>query len=246
MRVVPREKESINETWLSDRDRFSYLGLKSPNRAGKPKIKRNGQWETVDWSTALKFVADGLAKVIKQHGAEQVAAFASASSTLEELYLMQKWMRALGVNNLDYRLQQVDFRDQDGLTTLNNNGIPYAALEEQQAVLLVGCNIHREVPLAGVRLRKAFRNGAEIHALNPVNYDFHFKLNSHVLVSPQEMPMALAKILAAITAENDNLPVEIQRLLIGLQVDESSKAIAKALCREKAAILTGALCQNHP
>ena len=47
MRVVPAECESLNEIWLSDRDRFSYLGLNSDDRQGKPKIKENGRWRTV-------------------------------------------------------------------------------------------------------------------------------------------------------------------------------------------------------
>ena len=76
MRVVPKEADSINETWLSDRDRFSYLGLAHPSRASEPMIKRNGQWEVVDWPTALSFAAEGLARVITQHGPEQIAAFA--------------------------------------------------------------------------------------------------------------------------------------------------------------------------
>src|SRR3990167_3182633 len=106
MRVVPKEHERINETWLSDRDRFSYLGLNSETRAHKPMIKQNGQWKTVDWQTALTFAATGIARVIKSHGAEQFAALASAFATLEEYYLLQKLMRGLGVENLDHRLQQ--------------------------------------------------------------------------------------------------------------------------------------------
>jgi NADH-quinone oxidoreductase subunit G len=53
MRVVPREKESINECWLSDRDRFSYEGLHSPDRLKVPMIKHNGNCCETDWKTAL-------------------------------------------------------------------------------------------------------------------------------------------------------------------------------------------------
>jgi NADH-quinone oxidoreductase subunit G len=79
MRAVPKENEAINETWLSDRDRFSYLGLKSKARSSEPKIKKDGQWETVDWETALRFAADGMSRIIKQHGTEQMAALATAN-----------------------------------------------------------------------------------------------------------------------------------------------------------------------
>ncbi|MBI2785682.1 MAG: NADH-quinone oxidoreductase subunit G [Legionella longbeachae] len=246
MRAVPRENETINETWLSDRDRFSYLGLNSQSRANQPQIKRNGQWETVDWETALKFTADGLARIIKQNGAEQVAAFASSSSTLEEMYLLQKLMRDLGVHNLDHRLQQVDFKDQDNQSTTPQSSLPYAEVEQQNSIILIGCNIDREVPLAGIRVRKAFRNGANIFAINPVDYEYRFDLSERFVISPLEMPMQLAKLTLALADNIDTLPEQVQKLLIGLEPDEATQRVAKALKKDKSCIITGALLENHP
>ncbi|MCA0404081.1 MAG: NADH-quinone oxidoreductase subunit NuoG [Proteobacteria bacterium] len=246
MRVVPRENEAINETWLSDRDRFSYLGLNSKNRALQPKIKKNGQWQTVDWETALKFAADGMSRVIKQHGAEQFAAFASPSSTTEELYLLQKMMREIEVQNIDYRVQQTDFRDQEHLPMMPTSSLKYNELDEQQAILLLGCNIHREVPLAGLRVRKAFRNGAKIFAINPVDYDYHFDISEKKIVSPLDMPAELAKLILALVRDVTLLPDPIQKLLLGFEADERIKNIAQSIVNTKATIITGALCENHP
>jgi NADH-quinone oxidoreductase subunit G len=246
MRVVPKENESINETWLSDRDRFSYLGLKSKFRASKPQIKRNGQWEVVDWETALKFTADNLSRIIKQHGGEQVAAFASSSSTLEELYLLQKLMREIGVSNLDHRLQQTDFKDQDSQTTTPVSSLTYSEIENQNTIVLIGCNIDREVPLAGIRVRKAFRNGAKIYAINPVDFEYHFTLQERFLISPLEMPMQLAKLLLALVGDLKTLPAEVQKLLVGLEIDEATKNVADSLKADKACLITGAICDNHP
>ncbi|MGL6036355.1 MAG: molybdopterin-dependent oxidoreductase, partial [Legionella sp.] len=246
MRVVPKENEQLNETWISDRDRFSYLGLNATSRAGKPQIKRNGLWETVDWETALKFTADGLSRVIKQNGPEQVAAFASSSASTEELYLLQKLMRELGVNNLDHRLQQVDFSDQEVQTITPESTIAYADIEKQNTLLVIGCNIDREVPLAGLRLRKAALNGAQVYAINPVNYDYRFTVTAQTVISPQEMPMQLAKLALALAPEPRALPEQAQKLLIGLEVDEATKSLATAIKQDKAAIVTGALCENHP
>lgn len=246
MRAVPKENDELNETWLSDRDRFSYLGLKSEARASQPKIKRNGQWETVDWSTALKFTAEGISRVIKQHGPEQFAAFASPSSTLEELYLLQKLMRELGVNNLDHRLQQIDFRDQNNQATMPGSTLKYAELDNQETILLLGTNIHREVPLAGIRVRKAFRNGAKVFAINPIDYEYHFDVAEKIIVSPQEMSMQLAKLVLAMTDDVSRLPEAVQKLLIGLEPDEETRIIAEALSKANATIITGALCENHP
>ncbi|KTD52321.1 NADH dehydrogenase subunit G [Legionella quinlivanii] len=246
MRAVPRENESINETWLSDRDRYSYLGLKSPNRLAQPLIKRNGQWEESDWETALKFAAEGISKLIKQHGPEQFAAFSSPSNTLEELYLLQKLMRELGVNNLDYRLQQSDFRDQHHLPTVKTNSMSYQEIENAQHILLVGCNIDREIPLAGLRVRKAFRNNANIYAINAVDYEYRFDLTARSIVSPQEIPMQLAKLVKLMIGDRPNVSQEIERLILGLEPEENLRQIGNGLTEGAAVILLGAISENHP
>ena len=54
MRVVPRANEEINETWIADRDRFSYEGLYTDGSRAKPMQSRiDGEWREVDWETAL-------------------------------------------------------------------------------------------------------------------------------------------------------------------------------------------------
>ena len=246
MRVVPKEDESINEMWLSDRDRFSYLGLHSLLRASEPMIRRNGHWEVVDWQTAITFAADGISRVIKQHGPEQFASFASSSSTLEEMYLLQKLMRELKVNNLDHRLQQTDFRDQDLQPIMPVNSFPYADLEKQNTVFLVGCNVDKEIPLAGIRVRKAFTNGANVYSLNLVDYDFHFNVAEKIIVSPQELPLQLASILASLIKDKDKVPESVLKLIVGLKADKKAKKIATSLRASDAVIVTGAVCENHP
>lgn len=92
-------------------------------------------------------------------------------------------MREIGVHNLDHRVQQVDFKDQDNQTTTPKSSLTYADIENQNSILLVGCNIDREVPLAGVRLRKAFRNGAKVYAINPVDFEYRFDLTERFIIS---------------------------------------------------------------
>ena len=63
MRVLPLENESVNECWLSDRDRFSYEGLNSVERLEKPMLRQDGRWREVDWPTALQYAAHALGTV---------------------------------------------------------------------------------------------------------------------------------------------------------------------------------------
>lgn len=245
LRVVPKENESINETWLSDRDRFSYLGLNSNARANEPLIKRNGQWESVDWQTALNFAVVGIKKTINDYGPEQFAAFAAPSSTTEECYLLQKLMRELGVNNLDHRLHQVDFRDQESLPVTLENSLAYECIEKQSQVLLIGCNIHREVPLAGVRVRKAASNGAKISAINPIDFDYHFELDNKLIVHPDVIPDTLAQMVKVL-GENQKLPAELTNLIKDVAVNDNVARIVENLKQENSLIITGALFENHP
>jgi NADH-quinone oxidoreductase subunit G len=246
MRVVPREDEALNEVWLSDRDRFSYVGVNAPKRAAMPKIKIKGQWQAVDWQTALQFTADGLLRLIDHYGPQQFAAFASASASVEEFYLLQQLMRHHGIHSVDHRLQQIDFRDDAAQPVMPESTLAYADIEQQDVILLLGCQLVREVPLAGVRLRKAVRAGAQLYVITPAYHDLHVKPTELCLVSPQDLPTQLAKLVVALTDDLSVLPEALQSLLFGFEPDESSQRIAQALKHSKAVVITGALIENHP
>ncbi len=85
MRVLPFENEDVNECWIADRDRFSYEALNSNERLTSPMIKQGGKWATVDWQTALEYVANGLKLIKSDHGAASIGTLASPHRTVEEL-----------------------------------------------------------------------------------------------------------------------------------------------------------------
>jgi NADH-quinone oxidoreductase subunit G len=143
MRVLPRDNEGINECWISDRDRFSYEALSGEDRLQHPMIKRKGVWQEAGWEEALQYVADGLRKIIDRHGVKEVGALASPSSTLEELYLLQKFMRGMGSGNIDHRLRQLEFSDDDVLPSFPWLGQTIDEFEANQAILLIGSNIRK-------------------------------------------------------------------------------------------------------
>jgi NADH-quinone oxidoreductase subunit G len=254
MRVVPKTHEAINETWLSDRDRFSYLGLNQKDaRLTEPMIKREGQWEVVDWQTALNFAAEGLSRVIETHGGEQCAAFSHPSATLEEMYLLQQLMRAIGVQNLDHRLHATDYRDQALQPMMPTSSLSYEALETQDAILLLGCNVLREVPLAGVRIRKAQQNGADLYTINTVDDALCAPITDAMILSPHEILqqlVALLKLLDTNKSESASevvLPEALKQLLPKKSSSNPSlQALMDALKQPKAVIVTGALIENHP
>lgn len=248
MRVVPKENEQLNETWISDRDRFSYLSINSPHRLLKPMIKEQGKWQETDWKTALKKASESLQHVIKAHGPESVAAFASPSSTLEELYLLQKLMRSQGVNNLDHRLHQIDFADQNAEPVAPVMPIPYADIEKQKAILLVGTHLNHEQPLANVRVRKAFLNGAKIMAINPIDYNFHYDLAEKMIDAPQHLPNHFAQVVKVFAAlSGKKLPKAMKAFFDAIDdiSEEASNMAAYLHNHQPAGLILGALAENH-
>src|SRR5262249_25452788 len=109
MRVLPFENPAVNECWLSDKDRFSYLGLGSEERLTAPMIKEGGEWKTVDWPTALEHVVTRLRAVVETSGTGALGTLVSPHATLEEMALAARFTRSLGSEHVDFRLRQTDF-----------------------------------------------------------------------------------------------------------------------------------------
>lgn len=247
MRVLPRENEAINELWLSDRDRFSYTALNHEERLQQPMIKQGSEWRQVDWETALAYAVDGLQRVKKVDGAEKIAALVSPSSTTEEMYLMQKMMRGIGSANIDHRLRQTDFSDQDRQPLFPSLGCSIADLETQEAVLLVGSNIRKDQPIAGHRLRKASRHGANIMCVNAADYPFNFPIEENIVVHPDLMTMELAAIAKALLGLTENtIPEGLSELLENVQAGDAHLTIARHLqTATNACVLLGTQAMSH-
>jgi NADH-quinone oxidoreductase subunit G len=244
MRVVPRENEEINEVWISDRDRFSYEGLYSEERATQPLV--NG--EVKEWDVALKTVSHGIKTVIEQQGAGSVGILVSPNATLEEMYLIQKIARGLGIANIDHRLRQGDFTNQDEAPVFPWLGMPLAALENLRSALLVGSNVRMEQPLAAHRLRKASNTGAQIMVINPREFDFRFPLAAKLIADPLTMVIALAGI-AKVVAELQQveMPASLSSLVAQVPVTETHSIMAEKLVKNPpGAVLLGNLATAHP
>lgn len=248
MRVLPRENEAINEVWLSDRDRFSYTGLHSEDRLGQPMIKQGDQWKVVEWQSALEYACEGLQRVIKHSGAESIGALASPSSTTEELYLLQKVMRGLGSNNIDHRLQQLDFACDQQAPLFPYLGQSISELENLDAALLIGSYVRKDQPIISHRLRKAARQGARISVVNCVDYEFNFSLAQTVVVNPLAMAAQLAGIVRALSEISGKaIPAALADGVSTVEVNDAHRAIARDLHQAKqATVLLGLQALANP
>ena len=237
MRVVPLENEAVNECWIADRDRFSYEALNGDDRLQRPMLKQGGQWQEVDWQTALEYVANGLKCVRDKHGASAIGALVSPHSTLEELHLAATLVRGLGSDNIDHRLRHAEFATPEGVRWL---GMPIAALTDLQSVLVLGSNLRKDHPLFAQRIRQAARKGCKVFAINAMAYDWALPATQSVVASA-DWTQALADVAAAVAQEKGTVaPV------VSGKANDEALAIARALLSgERKAILLGNAAAHH-
>jgi NADH-quinone oxidoreductase subunit G len=242
MRVVPLENEDVNECWIADRDRFSYEALNGTERLTSPMLKQGGEWKTVDWQTALEYVANGLKQIRDEHGAGSIGTLASPHSTLEELHLAASLMRGLGSDNIDYRLRNAEFAPASSVRWL---GTSIASLSQLQRALVIGSNLRKDHPLFAQRIRQSVRKGAVLSAINSVAQfaspdAWAMPVTNAVLVEPGAWAQALADVAAVIAADKG-----ISAPAAG-QASDVARAIAKSLqSGERKAILLGNAAAHH-
>ena len=247
MRIVPRVNEDINETWIADRDRFSCEAVYSEDRLTAPAMRVDGEWRTVDWETALAAAAQGLRDVVARQGAGALAALGSPSATVEELYLLARVARGLGSSNVDTRLRQRDFRDQQHDPLYPGLGLAIADFETLDAALVVGSHLRHEAPILAHRVRKAASLGARISFLNPAGYQYLFPVADY-LESPAGAWLTELGGLLAAAAQRAGvpLPATVAALAGGCEVRDAHRRIVDSLATgERRVVLLGALAQRH-
>jgi len=247
MRVVALENEAINECWISDRDRFAYEGLNSPDRLTTPMVKQDGQWLETDWQSALDYVVHSLGDIQKQHGSQALAALAHPIASAEELYLLQKVMRGLGSQQIESRLRQTDTRGSAALPWL---GMPIAKLGELKRVLVIGSHLRKDLPLIAARVRTATKQGLKVYRLDAGGNDWLMPIAAHLKSKPSQWVDQLGQIAQAIAQAKS---ISSPSGLAVKSVSREAQTIADQLLSniklespEPQAILLGSLAIAHP
>ncbi|MEY3893206.1 MAG: hypothetical protein RLZZ145_1241 [Pseudomonadota bacterium] len=247
MRVVALENEAINECWISDRDRFAYEGLNSPDRLTTPMVKQNGQWLETDWQSALDYVVHSLGDIQKQHGSQALAALAHPIASTEELYLLQKVMRGLGSQQIESRLRQTDTRGSAALPWL---GMPIAKLGELKHVLVIGSHLRKDLPLIAARVRTATKQGLKVYRLDAGGNDWLMPIAAHLKSKPSQWVDQLGQIAQAIAqAKSISSPSGLAMKSISREAQTIADQLLsniKLESPEPQAILLGSLAIAHP
>ncbi len=234
LRAVPRDNELVNECWLSDRDRYSHQGLYAADRALKPLQKVNGEWKEVSWAEGLAAARE----IFEANRGDDLGVLVHPATSNEEGALLARLAAGLGSNNIDHRINNRDFSDAPVAEAF---GMALAEIENADQIVLLGSNIRHELPLLHARLRKAqTKNGAKIHAVNPVDFDFAFKLAGKQIVAPSRFVEALgnAQLVDAVKAGSNTV------IIVGAIAENHPQAAAIRSAASAFAAATGAkLCR---
>lgn len=238
-RIVPRTNESINETWISDRDRYSYEGIYSNDRLLSPRVLVAGDWRDISWEDAL----DLLAETLRRSDGGKAGILASPSVTTEEAHLLSRIADHIGTAHIDHRLRRRDFSDQDEDARFAWIGCNIADIEDCDALLIAGSNIRREAPILGHRVRKAALAGAKVAFANSAVYDYHFDVAEYL--AGKGLVAQLAGIAVA-AASGAKLAPAVTNLCKGVDAGEQQKTVAGILNgAENGLVLLGNIAGRH-
>ena len=244
MRVLPRDNESLNECWLSDKDRFSYEGLNSEQRLARPMLKQGGTWKEVEWQVALEFVAKELKRIHDAHGAAAIGMLSTPHQTLEEMFLLGKLAREFSSGNADFRLRQSDFSADGKMAGAPWLGMKVAEVGKLDRVLVVGSTLRKDHPLLAHRLRQAVKRRAQLNLVNPVDDDLMMAVANKAIVAPADMADMLAQVVKTAAEKKGGQVPELAR---GATISEAAQRIAASLAEGKnVAVFLGNLAQHHP
>ena len=242
MRMVPRENEDLNETWIADRDRFGFEGMYSADRVSQPMLRIDGNLQPVDWEVALNAAAEGLQRVAAVNKTA-TGYLASPMATIEELFLLAQIARGTGCGNIDHRLRQLDFRAQENEAAYPHLGLKIAEVEHLEGLLIVGSDLRHEVPMLAHRIRKAAtKGGAQVAFLNPRRFDYMFPVAGYLAETDLVAELS-ALVRAAAGAANKPVPAGVGPAT----VTDAHKSLIAALSHgSRRAVILGTLAQRHP
>jgi len=243
LRTVPKDNEELNEAWISDRDRYGVLGQDSEDRVTAPMIKEEGKWKEVDWATAMDFAV----RKLQANDAKDTAVLAGSQSTNEEYFLLHKLFKALGCDNIDYRLGQTDFSAGYSLPRVD---LSLSEIAEQNQIVLVGSNIAHEQAILGHRVRQAWlKNKAKISVFNPKQFNFNFNTLHHYVGTQIDWVKGLGSLAHCVSdLTKEKLEGDLGQWIASQDTDENLNNLAKQLIDKENNVMfvIGQISNRHP
>ncbi|TWD81349.1 formate dehydrogenase alpha subunit [Kribbella amoyensis] len=194
VRMVPYKDGGANEGHSCVKGRFAFGYASHPDRVLEPMVRDSieDEWRKVSWDEAIGFTARRLREIQAEHGQGSIGAITSSRTTNEEVYAVQKMVRAVfGNNNVDtcarvchsptgYGLKQT-FGESAGTQD-------FKSVEEADVILVIGANPTDGHPVFASRMKKRLRQGAKLIVADPRRIDLvrspHIEAQHHLQLAP--------------------------------------------------------------
>jgi NADH-quinone oxidoreductase subunit G len=191
VRIYGAYSPHTNQGWLSDKDRFIYGHLTSPERIVVPLIKEDDGFREAAWEEAIERIANRLA----EFRGDEIAGIGGARGTNEDAYVFGKFLRTVVVT------PHVDAQLDDGLDAAFAVGLgPRATIDDLDraaTILLWGPDLKEEFPTLYLRVRRAVtKHGATLIVVNPARTGLDHVAAHKITYRVGAGPETLADLLA--------------------------------------------------
>ena len=247
-RVVPMQNESINETWIADRDRFGFDGIYSEDRLLTPLIKSNGTLIESTIEESRHQLNAIISSLIQSNKTDNIAALISPSVSLNEQFIFSNYLSQLGISNIDHRINQVDFSGDTLDPLFPHLNIELNTIEEMETIFVIGSDLRRETPLISHWVKKAANKGASIHFMDIALREYHFPISDYIISDTQSLVENIGLVAkAASTIAQLDVPQHIQEQLDNLSEPSAThKQIAQSLfTKTNTLLLNGLVSRSH-
>ena len=194
VRMIPWKDGKANHGHSCIKGRFAFDYYISPDRVQTPLIRTtiDEPWRSVSWPEAIEYAAKGLRQVQEKYGRKSVGAVSSSRCTNEEIFLTQKFTRAvLGNNNIDNCARICHSPTQFGLSATVGWGAAsqhFDSILQADVIMVVGANPTEGHPVFGSLMKRRIRQGAKLIVLDPRQTESvkspHLKADVHLPLRP--------------------------------------------------------------
>ncbi|MEU8394566.1 formate dehydrogenase subunit alpha [Nonomuraea sp. NPDC048892] len=194
VRMVPYKDGKANEGHSCVKGRFAFGYASHPDRQLKPMVRERitDPWREVEWEEAIGHVAARMLEIQARHGAGAIGGISSSRCTNEEVYVVQKMVRAaFGNNNVDTCARVCHSPTGYGLKQTYGTSAgtqDFKSVEQADVILIIGANPTDAHPVFASRIKRRLRQGAKLIVADPRRIDLvrspHIQAEHHLQVRP--------------------------------------------------------------
>jgi formate dehydrogenase major subunit len=212
LRMTPDKQGQANEGHACIKGRFAFAYATHKDRITSPMIRENidDPWREVSWDEAIRYAADRLRSIQREHGNDSIGGITSSRCTNEETFLVQKMIRAaFGNNNVDTCARVCHAPTGYGLkTTLGESAGTQAfnSVAHADVVMVMGANPSDAHPVFASRLKHRLRQGAKLIVVDPRKIELvnspHIRADHHLAVRPGGNVALINAMAHVVVSEN--------------------------------------------